>query len=153
MAQPVLSLYMDSTGSLLVVILGGDIQAPRRIGEGTEFTLYAVFDCVSDAQRQSEGAAAPQTVDLTGYHILLCEGHPLNREIARRMLSAKGAEVTVAEDGRQGVELFTTSPEAFYGAALMDIGMPVMDGYAAAGRNAHVAKPVDPAVLFAVLEK
>ncbi len=51
------------------------------------------------------------------------------------------------------MELFTASPEAFYGAALMDIEMPVMDGYAAAGMNAHVAKPVDPAVLFAVLEK
>ena len=171
----------------LLESMGGDIQVSSRVGEGTEFTLHAAFDCVPDTQRQSEGTAAPQTVDLTGCHILLCEDHPLNQEIARRMLSAKGAEVTVAEDGRQGVDLFAASPEGFYGAVLMDIRMPVMDGYAAAaairalsrgdartvpiialtadafaedvrkstaaGMNAHVAKPVDPAVLFAVLKK
>ncbi len=71
---------------------------PHRRGNGIH--AFAIFDCVTDAQRQSEGAAAPQTVDLTGYHILLCEGHPLNREIARRMLSAKRAKVTAAEAGR-----------------------------------------------------
>jgi len=69
---------------------------------------------------------------LFGKHVLLCEDHPLNQEIACQLLEDKGMVVSVAEDGKQGVEMFNDSGIGFYDLILMDIRMPIMDGYEAA---------------------
>ena len=63
--------------------------------------------------------------------MLLCEDHPLNQEIAKALLQEKGLVVSVAEDGREAVRLFGSSAPGFYDLILMDIRMPVMDGYEA----------------------
>ncbi|MFR8298990.1 MAG: response regulator, partial [Gordonibacter urolithinfaciens] len=62
---------------------------------------------------------------------LVADDHPVNRKIVGKMLAAAGAASDFAENGRQAVELFEGSEPGTYDAVLMDVRMPVMDGYAA----------------------
>lgn len=73
-----------------------------------------------------------EAFDFTGKRFLLAEDNELNREIAVELLSATGAEIDYAIDGLQCVEMFKQSPIGYYDLILMDIQMPVMNGYTAA---------------------
>lgn len=73
-----------------------------------------------------------KSYDFTGKHFLLAEDNELNREIAMELLSATGAGIDTASDGAQCVEMFRSSPVNYYDLILMDIQMPVMNGYTAA---------------------
>ena len=84
------------------------------------------------ALRGSSEAAAPEIPDLSGKRILLVEDNLINREIAGEILSATQAAWDAAENGRQAVDCFTASPAGTYSLILMDIQMPILDGYAAA---------------------
>ncbi|MFZ2755896.1 MAG: transporter substrate-binding domain-containing protein [Atopobiaceae bacterium] len=176
----------------LVDAMGGTISVESEIGKGTTFTLRYEFDTVPAEEVEAAGdvvgdGGAKDEAGLAGKHVLLCEDHPLNQEIAKSLLEERGMAVDVAEDGREGVEAFGTSPVGGYDAILMDIRMPVMDGYEAtrairaldrpdaktvpviamtadafaddvqkahdAGMDAHVAKPVEPEVLYSALAK
>lgn len=80
------------------------------------------------SEAQEGGPSAP---DLTGKHILLAEDNLINREIACELLGQTNADVDTAEDGGQAVAAFAASQEGWYDLILMDVQMPVMDGYAA----------------------
>ena len=80
-------------------------------------------------ENSSEGGLAG--ADLSDRHILLAEDNFINREIAGEVLRATHAEVDMAEDGQQAVDAFMASEEGYYDLILMDIQMPVMDGYTA----------------------
>ena len=67
-----------------------------------------------------------------GKHFLLVEDNALNREVATELLTDLGAVIHIACNGEEGVTAFRRSPEGFYDMVLMDIQMPVMDGYTAA---------------------
>ena len=119
----------------IIEAMGGTIEVKSKIGEGTEFVF--AFDCAygeaADEEKRSVQAAPgleawPQ---FKGRHVLLCEDHPLNQEIACALLHEKGLLVEVAEHGGIGVEKFAASALHYYDAVLMDIRMPVMDGYEA----------------------
>jgi len=114
--------------------MGATISVDSRIGGGTTFRIHMEVDC-AEAPPAGEGADAPaqarDTAALEGLHILLCEDHPMNQEIARALLEDKGVIVTLAGNGQRGVECFTHSGPGYYDAVLMDIRMPVMDGYGA----------------------
>jgi len=85
-------------------------------------------------------ARSDAPVSLGGRHVLVCEDHPLNQEIARTLMEAKEMLVDIAEDGSQGVSMFRRSPINYYDAVLMDIRMPVMDGYEAAEHIRSLAR-------------
>ena len=72
-----------------------------------------------------------ERIDLTGRRILLCEDNTLNQEIAVSMLRDAGVEVDTAEDGQRGARMFSESADYYYDAVLMDVRMPVMNGYEA----------------------
>lgn len=72
--------------------------------------------------------------ELAGKHILLCEDHPLNAEITKRIVQQAGCSIEIAENGRLGLERFAASEVDCFDAILMDIRMPVMDGLKAAKR-------------------
>jgi len=112
----------------LLDLMDCKIEVQSESGQGTAFNIRGEFDCVREnaADADIPDPAVQNTADLTGMHILLCEDHPLNQEIAKALLSGKGALVSVAEDGRQGVEAFANSVPGFYRAILMDVRMPVM---------------------------
>jgi signal transduction histidine kinase len=114
-------------------LMGGTIRVESRPGKGTVFTLNAEFDCVPEEQVRAGNRedTADYGALLSGKHILLCEDHPLNQEIARALLEEKQVIVDIAENGQTGVQKFIRSVPGFYDVILMDIRMPVMDGFQA----------------------
>lgn len=79
----------------------------------------------------SESAPEKQQDDFTGVRLLLAEDNELNWEIAHVLLSERGFEIDWAENGQQCLDMFLASEPGYYKAILMDIRMPVMDGYGA----------------------
>ena len=121
----------------LVDLMGGTISCKSRPGEGTEFKVVLeaeVYQGSSEvADKGVADKAAEQNLDiLKGKRVLLCEDHPLNAEIARKLLEHVGMQVEVAENGRLGIEKMKASEEGYYQAVLMDIRMPEMNGLEAA---------------------
>ncbi|MDD3164440.1 MAG: transporter substrate-binding domain-containing protein, partial [Oscillospiraceae bacterium] len=110
----------------LVEKMGGSIEVSSKLGVGTEVRVYLNFQRIYNPElpKQERLDAAA----LTGKQILLCEDHPLNAQIAGRLLEKCGVRVTHAENGREGLALFEKSALGQYDAILMDIRMPVMDG-------------------------
>ena len=119
----------------IVDAMDGTITVRSELGKGTTFTLSLDYDYVDrkSLQKPAPGGAASEADDsvLAGRHVLLCEDHPMNQEIARALLEEKKLLPEIAENGQKGVEMFARSLEGFYSVVLMDIRMPVMDGYAA----------------------
>jgi signal transduction histidine kinase/CheY-like chemotaxis protein len=114
--------------------MGGTISVKSKINEGTTFTIDLLSDFISEPDEVS--TQKMNTVDnnyacLAGRHILVCEDHPLNQEIAQTLLEEKKMIVDIADNGQTGLEKFNRSPLHFYDTILMDIRMPVMDGYEA----------------------
>jgi len=113
-------------------LIGGTITVESEIGKGTTFHLYTEYDYVMADQLAKEKKAEEITIGdeiLKNKHILLCEDHPLNQEIAVAILEDKGMFVDVADNGQAGVDKFKNSSIGFYDVILMDIRMPVLDGY------------------------
>jgi signal transduction histidine kinase/CheY-like chemotaxis protein len=122
----------------IVDLMGGTIEVRSEVGYGTTFIVALDFDTVPSDRHKTDAGSAVMDKDiqasLAGRHILLCEDHPLNQQIAEEMLTSKGALVDVAENGETGVRRFAVSMPGYYDAVLMDIRMPVMDGYEATRR-------------------
>ena len=84
---------------------------------------------------------SPDDSLLVGKHILLCEDHPLNQEISKSLLEKKGIIVSTAENGKTGADMFLASSAGQYDAILMDIRMPVMNGYEATEKIRAAGRP------------
>ena len=117
----------------LVELLQGNISVESELGEGTTFTVELPFQ-KSDSTAAAENLQQKEQLKerciktLSGKRILLAEDHPLNAEIAIRLLQKAECEVTWAENGVKAVELFQNSAKDYYQAILMDIRMPEMNG-------------------------
>ncbi len=116
----------------MVDILGGTISVESEQNKGTEFTI--TLHLKSDATKEEEKAAADDNTipDSPVFkRVLLVEDNEMNREIAIELLLDEGYEVEAALNGAEAVELVENSEAGYYGAVLMDVQMPVMDGYEA----------------------
>ena len=111
----------------LVELMEGRIEVKSELGKGTEFTVYLDFERAKKCDHQN--AQMLSNLDkLKGKRILLCEDHPLNADIAVRLLERQGMQVTVAKNGKIGVGIFQKSTPDFFQLVLMDVRMPIMDG-------------------------
>ena len=94
--------------------------------------LKSALLAANDMTGKKEENEAPWTkVDFKGKRILLVEDNEINREIAEMILSEAGLEVECAPDGTDAVNMVEKNPEYYYDAVLMDVQMPIMDGYEA----------------------
>ncbi|MDD4370564.1 MAG: transporter substrate-binding domain-containing protein [Anaerostipes sp.] len=114
----------------LVELMGGTISVKSEKGIGSEFIVELVFD-IANEQIVPELKIEITEDCLVGKRILLCEDHPLNTQIATKLLEKKGIVVEHAENGQAAVDLFRKVKPNYYDAILMDIRMPVMDGITA----------------------
>lgn len=173
----------------LVDLMGGTISVESCLGRGSRFTVELEGDIAGEREPRCPVAAPAGTgnaASLHGRHFLVAEDNAINAEILCGLLELFGAQATVAPDGAQAVGQFESNPPGSFSAILMDIQMPVMNGYEAtrairglgghgadipiiamtanafaedvqaslaAGMTAHVAKPIDVALLRATLER
>ena len=115
----------------LIEKMSGTITFESVEGVGTTFVIRVPFRI--DTDRDSKVETGEKTeVSIRGLHILLAEDNELNMEIAEFMLQNEGAEVTKAWDGQEVVKIFEKSRSGEFDVILMDIMMPVMNGYEAA---------------------
>lgn len=118
----------------LVQMMNGSIRVESQLDRGTRFTVTLFLK-----RRQQGAAAVPPEEEAPaaaaefppGTRLLLVEDNDINREIARELLEMAGLAIDCAADGRQGVEAFAAHPPGTYALILMDIQMPVMNGYQA----------------------
>ena len=114
----------------LVEKMGGTIIFESEKGVGTTFVIRVPFRIDTDKVGRIE-TEEKHKVSIRGLHILLVEDNELNMEIAEFMLQNEGAYVTKAWNGQEAVEIFEKSKPDEFDVILMDIMMPVMNGYEA----------------------
>ena len=114
----------------LVEKMGGTITLESEYGVGTTFVIRVPFKIDLDADKREEQKDISEK-SIKGLHILLAEDNELNMEIAEFLLQNEGADVTKAWNGQEAVELFRKSGPGGFDVILMDIMMPVMNGYEA----------------------
>ena len=116
----------------LIETMGGTITFESENGAGTTFVIRIPFKIDLNSDKREEKKDVSDGKSIKGLHILLAEDNELNMEIAEFMLQNEGADVSKAWNGQEAVELFRNSEPGEFDVILMDIMMPIMDGYEAA---------------------
>jgi PAS domain S-box-containing protein len=120
----------------LVELMGGTIGAESTPGQGSCFWFELPFARTTDPSLPGTPGAPDQAATgprLTGLRLLVVDDSSINQEVVARILKREGAEVVLANDGQQALDVLREHPSAF-DAVLMDVQMPVMDGLTAARR-------------------
>ena len=176
----------------LVDLMGGTISVQSTQGQGSTFRVelelrYPDAQPTETGPREQTSLPASGANSLEGLRMLVAEDNDINAEILEELLSCEGVSCERTENGQEALERFRQMPPGSFAAVLMDIQMPVMNGYEAArairgldrpdaktipivamtanaftedvqnsmesGMNAHLAKPINMAVLKSVLEQ
>ncbi len=121
-------------------LMGGSVKVRSEYGKGSAFEVELPFTVTGKSETiewktdsdNSDRTSENKVYDFNGKHVLLAEDNELNREIATELLGAStGAIIDEAENGQMAVKLFEESKTGYYDLILMDIQMPVMDGFEA----------------------
>ncbi len=115
----------------LVTMMGGDIQVESEYGKGSRFIVTLCLNKCDAHPSAGQDADAGPGPSLVGLRVLLVEDNELNRQIAVEMLQILGAEIEIAEDGRQAVDAVRAHPPLYYDIVFMDVQMPILNGYEA----------------------
>lgn len=126
----------------LVDFLGGSITAKSAIGQGTTFTVRLHLPEIQ-AETAAAASAKPAVpaATLAGKHILLCEDNELNAEIAIELLKNMGLSTDWAKNGQEGLDKFTNTQAGTYDLILMDLRMPILNGFETTERLRSLDRP------------
>ena len=166
----------------IVEVMNGTLRFESKKDEGTTFDIIIPFDVDTSIKPLKVKEETKPSLSIQGFNILVVEDNELNMEIAKFILEEEGAHVIQAYNGKEAVELFLNSQNSI-DAILMDVMMPVMDGYEAthqireydtsipiiamsanafvedklaskkAGMNAHISKPFNSKQLIETISK
>jgi len=166
----------------IVELMGGTISVRSQLGVGSEFTVELELEILGEAETPAPEDIGCSEADLAGKRVLIVEDNDMNAEIAAMILEQFDIRSERAENGKLGVDLLRSSPPGHFDGVLMDIQMPVMNGYEAtrairgfdrqipiiavsansypedvqeslnSGMNAHLAKPYEPEALLKLLQ-
>ena len=134
-------LGMSITKSI-VELMGGSIDVQTELGKGTEFIVRVDFPIVDEPEEEEiEDTTTARELDFSKLKLLLVEDNEVNREIASLILTEFGFGLDTAENGQIAVEKVANSTPGDYDAVLMDIQMPVMNGYEATKKIRALKNP------------
>ena len=116
----------------IIDAMNGTIDIITAPNEGTEFIITVTLPCFADSiNKSADKKNKSRSRDFSGKRLLLVDDMAINRQIATRLLEKLGFAVESAENGQAAVDTLTEKGADYYDAVLMDIQMPVMDGYEA----------------------
>ena len=121
--------------------MGGTIECRSKLGEGTTYCITIPFVIDSSAAPRVEETAALPAATPEGMHVLLAEDNELNIEIAVFVLENAGVTVTKAVNGQDALDQFAASTPGTFDAIIMDVMIPVMDGYQATRAIRQLDRP------------
>lgn len=166
----------------LIMQMDGEINVESELGKGSIFTVTLPLYLEQNQNHDTEKTKSSEQYQLEGKHVLLVEDNEINMEIATEILTIKNIHVTQAWNGKEAVDLFSSSEQGTFDFILMDMQMPVMGAKQirslpredaksipiiavtanafsediaetmAAGMNAHISKPIDLNILYSTLE-
>ena len=113
----------------LIDMMNGTIQVESKLNKGTKFTVELSF--LTSLQVENVNERNTSTLDFSGKHILLVEDNELNAEIGIELLNTLKVIIDLAKNGEECIKILEKMPEGYYDLILMDIQMPIMDGYEA----------------------
>lgn len=116
----------------LVERMDGEIQVSSTLGEGTTFVIKIPFEIATE--KDLPKSANTREISLRGVRVLLVEDNELNTEIAKAILEDEGLVITEAHNGAEAVEIYSNNSPGTFDIILMDLMMPVMDGYEATSK-------------------
>lgn len=120
-----------SIASRIVKLMDGTITVNSEVGKGSHFIVTVPATQLEEEIREKEESEESVEKIIEGKKVLLVEDNELNREICEELLEMAGFEVDTAEDGKVAVDKVREAPAGTYDVILMDIQMPIMDGYEA----------------------
>lgn len=118
----------------IVELMGGTITVSSQVDKGSLFRVeleLRILDEQDEKKKEEEAAEDMEEISLEGLHLLAAEDNEINAEILSELLNIEGVSCEIVENGKIAAERFADSEEGKFDAILMDVQMPVMNGYEA----------------------